>query len=148
MRETWPLTHHTWSHSQPITSSHFRNCHILLFFFPLFICEGVPTQNKQNIWTTDQMSWGARQWCESKEDGFGYVSYLITWCLWHFDVQWTREDSIPAGANVSLTVYFKRRRRRKRSNKELSISLYTVHIKWQLPSPCVGLHVMPFSKHS
>lgn len=34
------------------------------------------------------------------------LSYLITWCLWHFDIQWTREDGVPAGADVSLTIHW------------------------------------------
>lgn len=36
-----------------------------------------------------------------------YLSYLIIRCLWNFDIQWTRQDGIPAGANVSLTVHYK-----------------------------------------
>lgn len=43
--------------------------------------------------------------------GKSYQSYLITWCLWHFYIQGTREDGIPAGANVSLAIHWKTQHR-------------------------------------
>lgn len=67
----------------------------------------------------------------------------MIWGLWNFDVQRTREDGVPAGADVSLPVHWDRTALLSAQHTEIVIT--------NEPQRCrapAGLRVMPFSKHS
>lgn len=63
--------------------------------------------------------------------GKSYQSYLITQCLWHFHIQGTREDGVPAGANVSLAIHW------KTQHRFLFNELFCLQILESLRAECV-----------